>query len=283
MDVLAATAAERAPAAGRIFGAGDQAARFLELISTGLFDPHDLLVAIDDGELRGAMIAQTLPGHLAVVVPPTANDPATADALFLGAIAHLGRRGVRLAQAYLDPTTDAASLERHGFRCVTQIESRIWRRGEVLAFRDPILHFAREFNESDFGATLLATYEGSLDAPEANVGASAEAVLAGYRHGHAEQNWWLVSQHGRNVGVLLLGDTSSPQVGEVEYFGVVPSARGRGIGRAILNHAVTTFQRIGVYEVSVSVDARNLPARTLYDELGFHPFRVQNLWLRGIS
>lgn len=281
MDVRAATAEERVAAARRIFGTGDQAARFLELISTGQFDPRDLLVAVESGELRGAMIAQTLPGHLAVAAPPCADDDAIADLLVLTALDNLEDRGVRLAQAYLDPVADTAALERHGFCHITQIEYRRLRNGEVFALGDPILHFAREFNETEFGSTLIATYEGSLDAPEANIGANAADVLAGYRHGNTSPNWWLVSQNGTPVGVLLLAEKG--RVGEIEYFGVVPSARGRGIGAAILHHAISTFQRLGIKDLSVAVDVRNLPAGKLYDRLGFQPFRVQNLLLRNIS
>jgi ribosomal protein S18 acetylase RimI-like enzyme len=298
MDVRAATVAERPAAAGRIFGVGDQAARFLELVSSGNFDPRDLLVAIEADELRGAMIAQTLPGHLAVVVPPGADDFATADSLVLAALDHLKSSGVRLAQAYLDPGADTAALEGHGFRGLTQIEHRLRRRlpesggtaspceqeqGDAVPPLSNAIQFTQFFDESLFGLTLLATYEGSLDAPEANIGASIEDILAGYRHGNAQPNWWLVSQGGENVGVLLLGETASPTVGEIEYFGVVPSYRGRGIGAAIMNHSIATFQRTGVNDISVAVDVRNLPARKLYDHLGFQPFRVQNLWLRNIS
>jgi len=291
MDIRAATDAERAVATERVFREGPAAGEFLRLIASGDVDAADLLVAVDATGVCGGMVAQPLPGHLGVVAPPSADDPAIADALVLAAIAHLEKNHVRLVQAYLDADADPVALEHGGFRFVTRIEHRRLAsiksggtaspcgigQGDAVPPLSGIV-FDKAFDPALFAATLVATHEGSLDAPEANIGATAEEIDSGYA---ATCERWLAVEDEQPVGVLILSKTMT--TGEIEYFGVVPAARGRGVGAAILHHAMDSFRNRGLTNVSVAVDERNIPARKLYDRLGFQPFRVENLWLRKLA
>ena len=62
--------------------------------------------------------------------------------------------------------------------------------------------------------------------------------------------------------------------GEIDILAVGPRHRGRGIGRALAEHAVADMGDAGVAVVSVGTggDGFHAPARALYERLGFTPF-----------
>ncbi len=60
-----------------------------------------------------------------------------------------------------------------------------------------------------------------------------------------------------------------PMTGQVESIAVEPSARGRGLGRALLKEALARFETIGFDLVELRVDADNPGAIALYESLGF--------------
>jgi mycothiol synthase len=56
---------------------------------------------------------------------------------------------------------------------------------------------------------------------------------------------------------------------ELMYLGLVPEARRRGYGRALTLHALRWLREQPATQMTLCVDARNLPARQLYQSLGF--------------
>ena len=61
--------------------------------------------------------------------------------------------------------------------------------------------------------------------------------------------------------------------GELVYLGVVPEARGRGIGRALLAQAMRDTAEMGLPQMGLAVDVANQPAVRLYEEAGFKEIR----------
>lgn len=57
--------------------------------------------------------------------------------------------------------------------------------------------------------------------------------------------------------------------GEVYVVGIDPSAQGRGLGRALTLAGLRHLEGQGVDEVILYVESDNLPARKVYDSLGF--------------
>jgi ribosomal protein S18 acetylase RimI-like enzyme len=54
---------------------------------------------------------------------------------------------------------------------------------------------------------------------------------------------------------------------------VAPEVRGRGLGRMLLDAAITQARATpGIEQLMLAVNATNLPARNLYLALGFEPF-----------
>jgi hypothetical protein len=57
--------------------------------------------------------------------------------------------------------------------------------------------------------------------------------------------------------------------GSIQNLGVVPSHRGRGLGRRLLRHALDGFWQAGLTRVSLEVTAENRSAIRLYRQQGF--------------
>jgi ribosomal protein S18 acetylase RimI-like enzyme len=65
----------------------------------------------------------------------------------------------------------------------------------------------------------------------------------------------------------------------VAYLGVVPEARGRGLGMELIARALREAWAAGVRSVTLSVDARNRPAWKLYQAAGFEPHDRREVYL----
>ena len=61
--------------------------------------------------------------------------------------------------------------------------------------------------------------------------------------------------------------------GDLVYLGVVPEARGRGVGRALAAQAIRDTARMGLPVLAVAVDTQNGPAWRLYAGAGFKEVR----------
>ena len=56
---------------------------------------------------------------------------------------------------------------------------------------------------------------------------------------------------------------------------VAPSARGRGVAGELIERCLTFAREMGVRQVNLGVNAKNAPARRLYENLGFRSFGVE--------
>ena len=65
-------------------------------------------------------------------------------------------------------------------------------------------------------------------------------------------------------------DVPEPDTWEVIYLGLTPAARGRGLGRKVIEHAVELAAPC-VSRLELAVDVRNTPALRLYENTGFTP------------
>jgi ribosomal protein S18 acetylase RimI-like enzyme len=274
-------------------------AHALGLVERGDLDPHGVLVLREVGGLLGAIVCVPTPGAGALMWPPSClpgpDRAGHEDALVRHGCAWLRVRGARLAQALLAPEDMllAAPLLRNGFdhvthlwflrhdlsdpppgRAVPRAASCPWHtvRLDYLPYdgRDP----------AAFHQTLLRTYEGTLDCPEVNGVRTVEEVVAGHRAQgvYEPARWLLARQEGVPVGVLLLMAAEGGEW-EVAYVGVVPEARGRGVGRELMLKALVEARAGGARRLVLSVDGRNRPAWGLYRGLGFEPNERREVFL----
>lgn len=95
---------------------------------------------------------------------------------------------------------------------------------------------------------------------------------------HGDRGFVAIDQHGTPVAACWLRyrSTADPGYGHLAddipelTIAVRPDMRGRGIGRALLDHTVTDAQTRGVTALSLNVEHGNHAARNLYHSLGWH-------------
>lgn len=286
-------------------------AEILHEASTGQVDLSGLWVAWDRswrfmremplgwrrerGRIIGAFLTQALAGRAAAVwapeVFPSIRRAATAAELVRSALADLRVRGFRIVQAVLDESASrrgASDLTRGGMPRITELlylerETKVSlppRAGEA----PPRLEWCSfdPAREIEFRALLQATYISSLDMPEVEGVRSLDDIIEGHRATgrFLPHRWRLgrVPEEPDAAVVLLLSDIPDRDVWEVVYLGLTPSARGRGLGRAAIAHALD-LAHPHASRLELAVDIRNHPATRLYESAGFVPFDRRSVHL----
>ena len=268
---------------------GQRRANVLAMRDSGEIHPHSLLIAQHESRLAGAIICVPLPGASALFWPPQVvagvNTDAVADALVRHALAWAGSLGAKIAQAMV-PAADIpliAPLLRCGFQHITRLRflrhskptfctPEVGSAGATSSQPDAGLSFEtyQPGNQRQFHETLERTYQGTLDCPELNGRRRIEEVVAGHQ-GQGQfrpELWTLAFRAGEPVGVVILA-VGEGLGWEMSYVGVVPAARGQGIGKALAQRALHQAYQEGAPQLMVSVDARNQPAQQLYEKMGF--------------
>jgi RimJ/RimL family protein N-acetyltransferase len=240
--------------------------------------------------MTAALLAQIRPGRTATVFPPraAADEPAeTAQRLLAACVNDLESQGVRLAQALLatDHGSDADVLVRGGFRhaCDLLYLVSLAESFPAEAPSDSLQFVSYSAAEHKRLAKLVeVTYEGSLDCPQLDRVREIEDVLAGYRAvGEFDPQRWFVAHDGTaDVGCLLLADDPANNSWELVYMGVVPAARGRGLGVALARWAQWLAAKAGRRRLTAAVDAANEPAIRAYAAAGFVTWDGRSVFLR---
>ena len=100
-----------------------------------------------------------------------------------------------------------------------------------------------------------------------------EAAVGLIARGHPLGRAWLVHEDGQLIGYACLGLGFGIEYGGADAFVddlyLVPTARGRGLGAAVLALLETEARTLGLAALFLVVDPDNRPARRLYDRAGF--------------
>lgn len=91
---------------------------------------------------------------------------------------------------------------------------------------------------------------------------------------HDPTLWWVAEEDGELVGFNICGPASEgdESVGFVSSLAVLPSHRGRGLGRALLSWSLNEFYGRGKAGAALGVDADSLTgAMRLYESVGMTP------------
>jgi mycothiol synthase len=248
------------------------------------------------GRIVGALLTQALAGKAAAVwapeVKPSWRRPALAAGLIQTALADLKGRGFRLAQAVLDESAGlraARDLTRGGMPRITELlylerdtalplsvagkgNARPDLKKRPFASSDFEWQPFEPALEAEFRSVLQATYVGSLDMPELEGARTLDDIMESHRAtGRFDAGRWqlgYVPDKRQAASVLLMAEVPGRDVWEVVYLGLTPEARGQGLGRAVLQHALA-LARTHVPRLELAVDCRNLPATRLYHSTGF--------------
>ncbi len=86
----------------------------------------------------------------------------------------------------------------------------------------------------------------------------------------AEASWLIAGPSGPIASVLSSVDFN---VGMIQNLGVVPDARDRGFGSALLARALDGFAAVGAGRVELEVTVSNSAAMSLYRRFGFRAYK----------
>jgi GNAT superfamily N-acetyltransferase len=100
-----------------------------------------------------------------------------------------------------------------------------------------------------------------------------QAAVGRIAKGHPLGRAWLIEEAGLTVGYAVLGLGFGIEYGGADAFVddlyLVPQARGRGLGGAVLALLEAEARGLGLNALFLVVDPENRPARQLYDRAGF--------------
>ena len=266
------------------------------------FDPEQLLLAEFDRRVVGVQLTILRDDDVGMVWPPVVDAPllkrmsgpaveVVEDELLAEAARQLDAEDAWIGQALLEPNQlrEHAAMQRNGFARLTElrfferllIESSSWAKREqpALLSYEP---YRRSRNRLAFVNVLEATYRGSLDCPEFTGVRDGEQSLKNHEAAGSfgPDMWRLYRRAGVDVGILLMAERPDQQAWEVLYLGVVEPARGCGIGRAMLLDALEAARDANVERLLIVADARNAPAVSLYESLGFQPVATRVAFVR---
>jgi len=226
-----------------------------------------------DGSVRGAVWAQPLAGRYAVVWPPR-SDSLSVETLLIAAARWCDEQRVCIGQILAEGTPDEPSrdtLERTGFPFIAPLlylagdgiqESGTSGSGPEWSRLNPTdrARFERLFRDVERGA---------LDFPELHGVRPVDAVIDGFvAQGRHDPDLWLAARvDGVDAAMLLLTTHPGTDYLELVYMGVRPDYRGRGLGRTVVEKALACAYHRGCH-ILLSLDARNRPARCVYESAG---------------
>lgn len=139
--------------------------------------------------------------------------------------------------------------------------------------------------EAALTQALERSYLGTLDCPALCALRTTKDVLASHRSvgTYDPAMWFLVFVNDQPEGCLLLSPCPPQHTVELVYIGLGPSARGMGLGSALmkmgLNHLCVRSERW----LACAVDEANTPARRLYESLRFRAFAKRVALVRDLN
>lgn len=262
---------------------------------TTYLEGHSLRIAT----VLGASIGQRLvsavmliesPGRLGAVYVPAIESDAlgrqAAVTLLRRLQAESWRRSLCMVQALLETGRShaAAVLAEAGFEFLAELCYLQRSAGDACpsCHKPAGIDFAPYAPDAEclFLEVLEQSYRRSLDCPRLSGVRRTADVLATHRATGVFDpgNWLVATLDGVPVGILLLAGVTGRATFEVVYMGVVPKARGRGIGDALLERAVDICRGQGHAALTLAVDSTNEPARRLYDRWSLREFDRRRAW-----
>lgn len=303
--VRVATASEQAAALGLALRALPAENRGPLLDSVGRIQQNRLgaldalVVLLERGAVQAAAWAQPSSGGVAALWPAEwrgrrpRNAPEAEAALIRAAVAVCDACGVTLIQALFENESDPrfAGIEASGFRRIATLEylgrslpsspdsSPDHRTPATGRLRfEPVgdSHYER------LKRVVERTYVDSLDCPGLGQARRVDDVLTGYRStGRYDPRNWLIASDGEaDAGVVILAEHPDSDQAELIYMGLVPEARGKGLGRELVSEAIRVAGVLGVDHLMVAVDRENTPAKRVYETAGFVPWTQRVVYVR---
>jgi ribosomal protein S18 acetylase RimI-like enzyme len=261
-DLIALALAEDAAWSGARAVSSEEAGEYIDPFGPGVIFERD-------GRVAGYAAARDGGGTILLVDP--GDDPRDA----LGAlVAWLGERGHHEVETYARDARRIAWLEANGF---TYRRSAFdLRRGVDPPLALPVwpsaVAIARYRPAEDDDAVHALIY---VDAAWGEVPGHHERSLEAWRSTLTPgYRGWVARRDERLVG-WVVGRVFSDRRGWVEQIAVARSARGLGLGRALLLHSLAELRSRGATSFALGVQSENENAIGLYRDVGFE---VEREW-----
>lgn len=246
-------------------------------------------IALRDGTVLAALLFECR-GRTAALWPPCVSSllesPQQIGAkLVAETLSFLRARGIQLVQC-LPPNAHASPLDQNltlgGMHFVTELLSMRYSQDSDLApqHETPFLWQALNADNRDqFRDTVAKCLLDTRDLPELQTVQSADDLLEPFQLIERERTIALLGSHGSlPAAIVMLVDDGDRAAIDVRFLGLIPSMRGRGLGRFIVDYALRTAQARQP-NVELAVDIRNTPAIRLYERAGFRRFERRPLYL----
>ena len=148
----------------------------------------------------------------------------------------------------------------------------------------------------DFESLVSQTYQGSLDCPNLESYRRTDQILESYRcvGSYAPDLWFSVHLADQNdhpkaadaIGCCLLArhtnSESQELVLELVYMGIIPSHRGKGLGKQVMQLISRIGEQHNATRLVLAVDQNNHPALAAYQRFGMKPLFSETVWIRSL-
>jgi ribosomal protein S18 acetylase RimI-like enzyme len=294
-----ATAAEAPSAIAMILGSVEQPAppaqiaEFFALAAKRRIDIGQLWIARGGKGLVWAALPVVNPGRTMLLFTPAqirhpAGEPAVE--LLSEVCNYYGRRDVHWVQVLIDPDQSGA---RRFFaeQAFFEIAELIYLQGQAHRASKPAklaagMHWQGYGPDThgQFAQTILQSYQDSLDCPRLSGLRQIEDIIAGHKAtGEFDPMLWrLLCEGGQPLGVLLLSRVVMTDAMELVYLGLVPQARGRGLGGLLMQEAMHMIIQDNRRRLTLAVDSLNTPALRLYYGQGMHRLTSKVAMIRDL-
>ncbi len=272
----------------------EQVVDFLRYIVARGVDLSDLKLAEQNGRVQWAVLPVVSPGKTMLLFGSTdrtrEHEQRCAGRVINETCASFARRDVHLAQVLVDPGNHPARHLFHqcGFSDLAELQYlNTHVRSSVPPVQMP-LGFSWEtyspVTHGVFSKTILASYEASLDCPALSGMRHIDDVIASHKASGEfnPEHWFLLYEKSTPLAVLLLAHVPRSDSMDLVYLGLVPQARGRGLGALVLRKALRSALESNVAKLTLAVDAANTPAIKLYYRHGMEKLGSKLAMIRDL-
>ena len=143
----------------------------------------------------------------------------------------------------------------------------------------------RDAQDRELVEALDSSYVDTMDCPELCGLRETRDVLESHRATGvwSAALWWIVVEHGRPRGCMLLSRCPELRSAELVYLGLAPSLRGRGVAGTLLRMGSELLaSERDIEAVTCAVDLRNQPALRLYNRCGFRAIGERRAFVKPV-
>lgn len=227
------------------------------------------------------------------VTPRPDLEPASALSLIEAVVRELGPLGYDAAQVISYSSEWDQAFAASGFQPLRDALTLVASTSSSLASSPSPTESVQGASESvlcrvpalrDGGLVKLVaqTYEGAEDTWVSYIGQNADDHFAQLKQqSEPDSFWFVIRDRDRDAGVMLFGKNQRDSA-VLLYFGLIASARGRGLARRALGEALAIWGQKRVESVLVQVAADNDAAIRAYLSQGFVELRRGTLFVRSV-